>query len=68
LLAKHIAFGISLLVKQCLKPVVLRTSRLKKTQHFFETTLGIKIEESSISHFVIYAKDIRIVFNGSDSR
>ena len=45
-----------------LKAVVLKTDRLKETQDFFETKLGMKIEESSITHFVIYAKGIRILF------
>jgi catechol-2,3-dioxygenase len=54
-------------VKPRLKAVVLKTSRLPETQDFFESTLGMKIEESSLSHFVIYAKGIRIVFVGSDN-
>jgi catechol-2,3-dioxygenase len=49
-------------MKPCLKAVVLKTSRLRDTLSFFETTLGMKIEESSITHFVIYAKGIRILF------
>ena len=49
-------------MRPCLKAVVLKTHRLKETQNFFETKLGMKIEESSIRHFVIYAKGIRILF------
>jgi catechol-2,3-dioxygenase len=45
-----------------LKAVVLKTSRLRETNDFFETTLGLKIEESSLTHFVIYNKGIRILF------
>lgn len=54
-------------MKPRLKAVVLKTSRLKETQDFFETTLGMKIEESSITHFVIYEKGIRVLFVGSDN-
>ena len=50
-----------------LKAVVFKTTRLRETQAFFETTLGMKIEESSITHFVVYAKGIRILFVGSDN-
>ena len=57
-------------MKPSLKAVVLKTSRLRETQDFFEMTLGMKIEESSLTHFVIYAKGIRILFvesnNGSE--
>lgn len=49
-------------MRPCLKAVVLKTHRLKETQNFFETKLGMKIGESSITHFVIYAKGIRILF------
>ena len=49
-------------MRTILKAVVLKTCRLRKTQDFFETSLGMKIEESSITHFVIYAKGIRILF------
>jgi catechol-2,3-dioxygenase len=54
-------------VKPHLKAVVLKTSRLKETQDFFETTLGMNIVESSITHFVIYAKGIRILFVESNN-
>jgi catechol-2,3-dioxygenase len=49
-------------VKTLLKAIVFKTSRLRETQAFFETTLGMKIEESSITHFVVYAKGIRVLF------
>jgi len=52
-------------LKTVLKAIVLKTSRLRETQDFFETTLGVQIEESSISHFVFYAKGIRILFVSS---
>jgi catechol-2,3-dioxygenase len=54
-------------VRPHLKAVVFKTTRLRETQAFFETTLGMKIEESSITHFVVYAKGIRILFVGSDN-
>jgi catechol-2,3-dioxygenase len=50
-----------------LKAIVLKTSRLKETQDFFETSLGMKIEESSITHFVIHAKGIRVLFVESNN-
>jgi len=50
-----------------LKAIVFKTTRLGETQAFFETTLGMKIEESSITHFVVYAKEIRILFVGSEN-
>jgi catechol-2,3-dioxygenase len=49
-------------MRPLLKAVVLKTSRLRETQVFFGTSLGMKIEESSLTHFVIYAKGIRILF------
>lgn len=49
-------------MRPCLKAVVLKTYRLKETRDFFETKLGMNIEESSVTHFVIYAKGIRILF------
>jgi catechol-2,3-dioxygenase len=54
-------------VKPRLKAVVLKTSRLKETQDFFESILGMKIEESSITHFVVYSKGIRVLFVESNS-
>jgi catechol-2,3-dioxygenase len=54
-------------MKTRLKAVVFKTSRLKETQDFFEMTLAMKIEESSITHFVVYAKGIRILFVESNS-
>jgi hypothetical protein len=54
-------------LKPCLKALVLKTSRFRETQNFFETELGMKIEESSSFHFVIHTKGIRILFVASDS-
>ncbi len=54
-------------MKPRLKAVVLKTSRLRETQDFFEATLGMNIEESSITHFVIYANGIRILFVDSNN-
>jgi catechol-2,3-dioxygenase len=54
-------------VKPDLKAVVFKTSRLKETKNFFETILGMKIKESSPTHFVIYAKGLRVLFVESDN-
>jgi catechol-2,3-dioxygenase len=54
-------------LKPYLKALVLKTSRLKETLDFFETMVGVKIEESSASHFVIYDKGIRILFVASNN-
>jgi catechol-2,3-dioxygenase len=45
-----------------LKAIVFKTSRLKETRVFFESVLGMKIRENSLTHFVIHAGDIRILF------
>jgi catechol-2,3-dioxygenase len=45
-----------------LKAVVFRTSKLKETKDFFINELGFIIKESSITHFVLQAKGIRILF------
>jgi hypothetical protein len=45
-----------------IKAVVYKTSQLKATKEFFESKLEIAIEESSITHFVIHSKGIRILF------
>jgi len=49
-----------------IKAVVFKTSQLKATKEFFESKLEIAIEESSITHFVIHSKGIRILFVESD--
>lgn len=54
-------------MKPRLKAVVLKTSQLRETQDFFETTLRMNIVESSITHFVIYANGIRILFVDSNN-
>lgn len=51
-----------------LKSIALRTSKLNETKDFFENDLGFEIDESSYEHFVLYSKDIRIVFISSDSK
>jgi len=54
-------------MKPALKAIVFKTTRLRETQEFFEKTLGMKIEESSITHFVVYAKGVRILFVDSNN-
>jgi hypothetical protein len=54
-------------VKSDLKAVVFRTPRLGETKNFFETSLGMKIRESSLTHFVIYAEGLRILFIESNT-
>jgi len=54
-------------LKNCLQALVLKTPRFRETQKFFTTKLGMKIEESSASHFVIYDKGIRVLFVASDT-
>jgi len=49
-----------------LKAVVFRTSKLKETKNFF-VELGIAIKESSVTHFVIHSKRIRLLFVESDN-
>lgn len=51
-----------------LKSIAFRTSKINKTRDFFENDLGFEIDESSHEHFVLYSKDIRIVFISSDSK
>jgi catechol 2,3-dioxygenase-like lactoylglutathione lyase family enzyme len=50
-----------------LKAVVLRTSKLKETKDFF-VELGMAIKESSVTHFLIHSKSIRLLFveSGND--
>jgi hypothetical protein len=40
----------------------MKTSRFRETHEFFKTTLGMKIEEFSVRHFVIHSEGIRILF------
>lgn len=54
-------------MKPCLKALVLKIARFRETRQFFETKLGMKIGESSTTHFVIHTKGIRILFVASDS-
>jgi catechol-2,3-dioxygenase len=49
------------------KAVVFKTSQLKATQAFFSEVLKLQIKESSARHFVIYSKNIRLVFVESTS-
>jgi catechol-2,3-dioxygenase len=50
-----------------LKAIAFKTARLSETRAFFETVLGIKIKESSRTHFVIHGGEIRILFIESDA-
>lgn len=45
-----------------IKAIVFRTSQLKATKEFFTAKLGFIIKESSVTHFVIHSKSIRILF------
>jgi catechol-2,3-dioxygenase len=54
-------------VKTDLKAVVFKTSRLRETKNFFETIPGMKIRESSLTHFVIYAEGLRVLFVESNN-
>jgi hypothetical protein len=45
-----------------IKAVVFKTSQLKTTKEFFVSKLGMAIKESSVTHFVIHSKGIRILF------
>ncbi|MCF6133150.1 hypothetical protein [Flavobacterium wongokense] len=48
-----------------IKAVVFKTPELKTTRLFFENTLKFNIEESSVRHFVIYSKGLRLIFIAS---
>jgi len=50
-----------------IKAVVFRTSQLKTTKDFFATKLGFVIKESSVTHFVIHSKGIRLLFVESNN-
>ncbi|RYU91901.1 hypothetical protein EWM62_00205 [Mucilaginibacter terrigena] len=45
-----------------IKAVVFKTPQLKASRMFFEEVLKLPIKESSVRHFVIYSKGIRLVF------
>ncbi len=45
-----------------LKSVVFKTNDLKKTREFFIHQLDVKVSESSMEHFVIHLKNIRVLF------
>ncbi len=49
-----------------IKAVVFKTAMIQATRAFFEHTLHIPIRESSIQHFVIYSKGIRLIFVSSE--
>lgn len=53
-------------MKPEIKAVVFRTSRLTATKCFFKDRLGLRISESSATHFVIHSKGVRIVFITSE--
>jgi catechol-2,3-dioxygenase len=50
-----------------LKAIVFKTARLSETRAFFETVLGMKLKESSRTHFIIHGSEIRILFVESNS-
>jgi len=47
--------------------LVFKTSQLKVTKEFFASVLGIAIKESSVTHFVIHSKGIRLLFVHADN-
>ena len=49
-----------------LKAVVFKTARLKETLAFFTDRLGFAINESSLTHFVIFSEGVRVLFVASD--
>jgi hypothetical protein len=51
-----------------IKAVVFKTPKLKETKIFFTSELGFVIKESSVTHFVIHSKGIRLLFveSGND--
>ncbi len=54
-------------MKTIIRAIVFRTPRLKETEKFFSETLGLPFLESSPTHFLLYAKSIRIVFMETNS-
>ncbi len=49
-----------------IKAVVFKTPCLKATFAFFTTILGIVVKESSVTHFVIHSKGLRLLFVEAD--
>lgn len=49
-----------------IKAIVFKTPLLKATKLFFENMLGFQIKETSLMHFVIYSKNLRLVFLKSE--
>jgi S-adenosylmethionine hydrolase len=50
-----------------IKSVVFKTPNLNATKSFFENSHGFKIKESSLQHFVLASKGLRIVFLESEA-
>ncbi|WP_291143896.1 hypothetical protein [Flavobacterium sp. UBA7680] len=48
-----------------IKAIVFKTPLLKATKLFFEN-IGFQIKETSLMHFVIYSKNLRLVFLKSE--
>jgi len=48
-----------------IKAIVLKTPLLKSTKLFFENN-GFQIKETSLMHFVIHARNLRLVFLKSE--
>lgn len=55
-------------MEERLKSIALRTSKLCETKDFFQNELGFEILEFSYEHFVLYMREIRIVFIHSDNK
>jgi catechol 2,3-dioxygenase-like lactoylglutathione lyase family enzyme len=50
-----------------IKSVVFKTPNLNETKSFFENSLDFNIKESSLQHFVLASKGLRIVFLESET-
>lgn len=49
-----------------IKAIVFKTPLLKETKLFFENRSDFQIKETSLRHFVIYSKNLRLVFLKSE--
>ena len=45
-----------------IKSISLRTTKLQETIDFYEKELKLEIQECALQHFVLYSKEIRVVF------
>ncbi|MES1219426.1 MAG: hypothetical protein ABUT20_28240 [Bacteroidota bacterium] len=45
-----------------IKAIVFKTALLNETRAFFETKLGLALDESSAQHFVLHCGGLRIAF------